>query len=388
MTKPRLNVSGWINLNHSFSVVTQNHLYWLAKSGQFDLRLHQPDFPVKAWADSVVEPGWDAESKAVLTSIPPTEPSNDVPLLNFSYPFDTLIDIPNQLRFIVTEFGLVKSNLRSLDSLQKLKALRHIITPSQWSKQRLVDMGFLGDRITVVPHGYNPSIYYPASPAERSQIRANLGIHPDEFCICNVGALTWNKGIDILLDAVYQVWREHKGVRLILKDAQSLFRISGQEFVLNHFSRKGMEKAFLSAVRVISADLTPNQLRELYVGADLYLSPYRAEGFNLPALEASACGTPVLCTQGGATDDFLPAACSLVSKEFGQTSFPDSLRVELAQGDVGAFLQVEEGALAKRLRQTISLPEGLDQLGHHTEILRDQWSWKTITEHSLLGLLQ
>ena len=35
-----------------------------------------------------------------------------------------------------------------------------------------------------------------------------------------------------------------------------------------------------------------------------YISPYRAEGFNLPPLEAAACGLPILVTQGGPTDDY------------------------------------------------------------------------------------
>jgi len=43
----------------------------------------------------------------------------------------------------------------------------------------------------------------------------------------------------------------------------------------------------------------------LYNVADAYVTPYRAEGFNLPALEAQSCGTPVVATRGGATDDFL-----------------------------------------------------------------------------------
>ena len=32
--------------------------------------------------------------------------------------------------------------------------------------------------------------------------------------------------------------------------------------------------------------------------------PYTAEGFNMPCLEAAACGTVVICTQGGPTDHF------------------------------------------------------------------------------------
>jgi glycosyltransferase involved in cell wall biosynthesis len=43
----------------------------------------------------------------------------------------------------------------------------------------------------------------------------------------------------------------------------------------------------------------------LYQAADAYVSPYRAEEFNIPVLEAAACGLPVICTAGGATDDFV-----------------------------------------------------------------------------------
>ena len=38
--------------------------------------------------------------------------------------------------------------------------------------------------------------------------------------------------------------------------------------------------------------------------ADVYVSPYKAEGFNLPVLESMALGVPVIVTSGGPTDDF------------------------------------------------------------------------------------
>jgi glycosyltransferase involved in cell wall biosynthesis len=56
---------------------------------------------------------------------------------------------------------------------------------------------------------------------------------------------------------------------------------------------------------LISGHLNLAQLNALYNAADAYVTPYRAEGFNLPALEAQSCGTPVVATRGGATDDFL-----------------------------------------------------------------------------------
>ena len=48
-----------------------------------------------------------------------------------------------------------------------------------------------------------------------------------------------------------------------------------------------------------------DSIATFYQLADAYVSPYRGEGFNLPVLEASACGTPVICTKGGSTDDFM-----------------------------------------------------------------------------------
>ncbi len=48
----------------------------------------------------------------------------------------------------------------------------------------------------------------------------------------------------------------------------------------------------------------------LYQAADVYVAPYLGEGFNLPVLEAIACGLPVICTAGGPTDAFTDAACA------------------------------------------------------------------------------
>ena len=45
-------------------------------------------------------------------------------------------------------------------------------------------------------------------------------------------------------------------------------------------------------------------LNELYNITDCYVSPYRAEGFNLTPLEAAASGTPIIVTKGGSTDDY------------------------------------------------------------------------------------
>ena len=58
----------------------------------------------------------------------------------------------------------------------------------------------------------------------------------------------------------------------------------------------------------LAITLSSDELAELMACADVYVSPYKAEGFNLPVLESMALGVPVIITKGGPTDDFTNAA--------------------------------------------------------------------------------
>src|SRR5262249_942691 len=60
------------------------------------------------------------------------------------------------------------------------------------------------------------------------------------------------------------------------------------------------------AARILydGSTLPVKRMADFYRAADAYVSPYRAEGFNLPVLEAAACGLPLICTKGGPTDEF------------------------------------------------------------------------------------
>ena len=64
----------------------------------------------------------------------------------------------------------------------------------------------------------------------------------------------------------------------------------------------------------VGRSLSMAEIAGLHNAADCYVSPYHAEGFNMPVLEAAASGLPLIVTDGGPTDEFTdPGFCLRIS---------------------------------------------------------------------------
>ncbi len=126
----------------------------------------------------------------------------------------------------------------------------------------------------------------------------------DNFVYLSVGAMTWNKGLDILLAAFARVIETEPDARLFLKGADGLY--PSKSFVREVLDDLPAKARQAVAERLIyeGRTLSEQGMAHLFRTADCYVAPYRAEGFNLPVLEAMACGVAVVCTAGGPTDEF------------------------------------------------------------------------------------
>ena len=211
-----------------------------------------------------------------------------------------------------------------------------IYTPSRWSRDGLVANGIPGERITVVGHGVDTALWRPAGEAERHSLRRRFGWE-GEFVLLNVGAMTENKGFDLLLGAFAALIESCPQARLVLKGLDAMFRSRDMVAdVLNRLpadSRAGVA----SRLTYIGHSFSIADLATLFRAADVYVSPYRGEGFNLPVLEAVASGLPVICTAGGATDDFT------------RTDF--ALRVEATLDEGARVLSPAPGHLLAQMRR-------------------------------------
>jgi D-inositol-3-phosphate glycosyltransferase len=148
-------------------------------------------------------------------------------------------------------------------------------------------------RVTVVHPGVDVELF---APADRATDRAAWGLGPDEVVIVFAGRIQPHKGPVVVVNAVAALRRQHPGRRfraLIVGDS------SGQGH--HEPARLRALAAGLGVgdiVQMVPA-MPPEGLARVLRAADVVAMPSRSESFGLVALEAQACGTPVVASAVG-----------------------------------------------------------------------------------------
>lgn len=125
---------------------------------------------------------------------------------------------------------------------------------------------------TVIPCGYDPTVFFPARPKSPSP------------SILFVGDLHTRKRAELLLDAFART------VKPSIPEAELWMVISAP--------------VSGSGVRWFGR-LSAPALADLYRKAWVFCLPSRYEGFGVPYIEAMACGTPVVATPNGGAEEVL-----------------------------------------------------------------------------------
>ncbi len=306
--KYQIVVEGWRNITHSYAMVNQFQL--LEMCARPHLEIFHRDVPYLRSSWQPVADLFDPIATQKLQQIPPPPLATVDAILRLAIPYNFQ---PGNAKktcvFCTTEAGIVtKSMVSGIGANSITEALANsdvtIITPSHWSREGFLRSGVEPNRVVVVPCGVETNLYKPLPEDERNALRQQLGI-ADNFVFLNIGILSDNKGIRPLLKAFAIIAEKYPQARLILKGAGNLFAstkflTAAAKAVLTEAETTKVE----SRLAYINQNLSIPEIIRLYQAADIYLSPYLAEGFNMPVLEAAACGLPVICTQGGPTDDF------------------------------------------------------------------------------------
>jgi glycosyltransferase involved in cell wall biosynthesis len=303
----RIIVEGWRFLPHSYAIANQFQLLEMLKYPKLEIFHKDIPFLDENWQPVVGL--LDATAEAAIKNIPhPSASIKADATLRISVPYNFApSNTKRTCLFATTEWGILHNENFRITGAASLREGHSnsdiiIITPSHWSKTGFIRSGANPDRTIVIPCGIDPKIYKPLTKSEREALRKQLGW--DGFVFLNIGAGSPNKGIDLLLKAFSVVVESYPEARLVLKGEESIYE--SDSLIAQNIDELTFDEAekVLPRMAYIGETLPFAKMAQLYQAADAYVSLYLAEGFNLPALEAIACGLPIICTKGGPTDDF------------------------------------------------------------------------------------
>lgn len=212
-------------------------------------------------------------------------------------------------------------------------------------------------RIVVIPPGVDTEHFYPIPNDEAKEF---IGVPPEDHMLLFVGRIEPLKGLDVLIEALGRFCREREN-----RNSRLFLAVIGGDPSANP-EQMSDEMAHVQALReqygvndlvTFLGKRGQDTLPYYYSAADAVVVPSHYESFGMVALEAMACGTPVVASQVG------------------------GLAFLVQDGVTGFTVPVgEPEALCGRLRALISDRRLRIKMGEQAANFAMEYSWPKITD--------
>jgi D-inositol-3-phosphate glycosyltransferase len=214
-------------------------------------------------------------------------------------------------------------------------------------------------KMVTIPPGVDTSHFYPI-PADEA--KAVIGVPPKDRLLLFVGRIEPLKGIETLIRAMAYV-NENKLLVDCPECPHYLAVIGGDPNLTNQDMsgemarlQKLCQELGIGDTVIFLGKRSQDSLPYYYSAADVVIVPSHYESFGMVALEAMACGTPVVASQVG-------GLAFLVQDGVTGYVVPDD----------------DPAALGDRLAQLILNPDLRQKLGEQATYYAQDYSWENIT---------
>jgi glycosyltransferase involved in cell wall biosynthesis len=228
-----------------------------------------------------------------------------------------------------------------------LKEAEKIIVVSNATKNYVLSLGADSEKIRVLHNGVDVNRFRPLTGV-KDEMRKKLGISKDSSVVLTVRRLVYKNGIDTLIESA----------KIAVKKNPRLFFLvvgKGPDFgkVKEKIEQLGIQENFR-----LTGFISDEDLPFYYNVADFFVLPSKSgEGLPLVALEAMACGVPVIATNvGGISEVMKEGSGKLVSP-----NSPDSLAEAILEFSHSDLLALKND-LRKMVEQKYSWDRNVEKL--------------------------
>jgi len=214
-------------------------------------------------------------------------------------------------------------------------------------------------KIKVIPHGVDTNLFYECKIKEDNK--------PFRF-ICNKGwrGTSWDRGgVQYLLKAFAEEFKKDEKVELIIK----LNPCYMNPVILQQSIDALQLPIDRAPINVILSDIPYNNLFSLYNKANCFICATKAESFNLPGIEAMACGLPTIQTAYGGQVDYMTKKNSL----FIDYKLEEVKEDMMYEGISWAVPDIEN--LKNKMRWAFNNQNKIKEMGKQALKDSKKWTW-------------
>lgn len=188
-------------------------------------------------------------------------------------------------------FNVWETTRQPEDFFNKLKKFDQVWVPSEWQRQCTIDQGINASKVKVVPEGVDIEMFKPRPES--------IQVEGTKFKFVIIGRWEYRKSTREMIKAFIDTFSEDEPVELIIS-ADNRFANDDCKTTEDRLKKFGLIHKGIKVVHHLSKKEYVNLLHE----ADVFVSCARSEGWNLPLIEAMACGIPSMYSYWGAQLQF------------------------------------------------------------------------------------
>ena len=265
-------------------------------------------------------------------------------------------------------YNVWETTLQPQQYFNKLLEFDEMWVPSKWQRDCTIKQGYPKDKIKVVPEGVDSKVFFPDSKSK----------HPltsdGRFKFFLAGRWDYRKSIKEIIETFLKTFDKNEPIDLIVS-IDNPFSNDGLKTTEERLKHYGLEDD-----RIKILHFPPrSEYIDLIKSCNVFVSCARSEGWNLPLIEAMACGTPSIYSNCSGQLEFaegkgIPVDI-LGEKSANQSSYNHFNEM------VGNYYEPDFEDLSRKMRFSYEFYKEIKVKSlKESEEIRQNFSWEKIAE--------
>jgi len=255
---------------------------------------------------------------------------------------------------------------------EKLKEFDELWVPSEWQKICSIEQGYDPNKIEVVPEGVDVNTFFPENVELLEEYKDG------RFKFILFGRWDYRKSSKEIIETFLRTFDLDEPVDLIV----SIDNLWGEKMDGHKTTEERLQAYGLTdqRIKIVHFPSREDYIKFIKIG-HVFVSCARAEGWNLPLIEAMACGTPSIYSNCSAQLEFAKNK-GLPVKIKGTRNANDNDYGRYTMSDLpGEYYEPDFDDLSRVMRYAYENYEGVKKSAlKDSELIRRDFSWERIGE--------